>query len=81
MENQHRLIRGYTEFDQEQIDLMNEIKAHGEQLKALVDKIEPFACKDFDRDDESPMWVGIGEQHLKQGLMALTRAVAKPAFF
>lgn len=81
MENQHRMIHGYTEFTQEQIDLMNEIKAHGPQLKALIDKVEAFAVESFDRDDESPMWVNIGEQHLKQGLMALTRAVAKPEFF
>jgi len=26
-------------------------------------------------------WVAVGKTHLQQGLMALTRAVAKPEFF
>ena len=33
MENQHRKITGYRELSQEEIDLMNRIKAHGEETK------------------------------------------------
>ena len=39
MENQHRKIKGYRELSQEEINLMNEIKAFGPQLEALVNKI------------------------------------------
>lgn len=39
MENQHRKIAGYRELSQGEIDLMNEIKAMGPQLEALVHKV------------------------------------------
>ena len=39
MENQHRKITGYRELSQAEIDTMNEIKAKGEELRALVAKI------------------------------------------
>ena len=35
MENQHRKIKGYRELSQEEIDLMNRIKAKGAELLAL----------------------------------------------
>ena len=35
MENQHRKITGYRELSQEEIDLMNRIKAKGSELLAL----------------------------------------------
>lgn len=35
MENQHRKINGYRELSQEDIDLMNRIKAKGAELLAL----------------------------------------------
>lgn len=35
MENQHRKIKGYRELSQEEIDLMNRIKAKGSELLAL----------------------------------------------
>lgn len=74
MDNQHRKIKGYRELSQQEIDLMNEIKSKGVELGALVDKLED--SKDLDQ-----RWVMIGTDHLQQGLMALTRAVAQPTFF
>lgn len=35
MENQHRKIKGYRELSQEEIDLMNRIKAKGKELLVL----------------------------------------------
>ncbi|GAB0151755.1 hypothetical protein [Marinobacterium sp. BA1] len=35
MENQHRKIKGYRELSQEEIDLMNRIKAKGAEMLAL----------------------------------------------
>lgn len=40
MENQHRKISGYRELSQEEIDLMNRIKAAGENLKQLCADVE-----------------------------------------
>lgn len=39
MENQHRKIKGYRELSQEEIDLMNRIKAKGAELLALADEL------------------------------------------
>lgn len=90
MENQHRKIKGYRELDQEEIDLMNEIKAKGAELKALLDRVSER--EETLRDDSADLsealvygealrWVAIAKTHWQQGLMALTRAVAKPDFF
>lgn len=88
MDNQHRKISGYRELSQEEIDLMNEIKAKGVELGRLIDKLVRdqagiascntdmyFGCA------EAMRWIAVGKTHLQQGLMALTRAVAKPEFF
>ena len=40
MENQHRKITGYRELTEEETDLMNRIKAIGEEFKALIDSVE-----------------------------------------
>lgn len=39
MENQHRKIAGYRELSQEEIDLMNAIKAQGAELLKLQEKL------------------------------------------
>lgn len=77
MENQHREIKGYRELSQDEIDLMNEIKQKGAELGDLVQRL---------RDGRPGLsldqrWIAIGATELQQGLMALTRAVAKPTFF
>lgn len=85
MENQHRKISGYRELSQEEIDLMNEIKAHGAALDATVKKVDAFLSTDNAEhgtpDAESRRWLSIGKTHLQQGLMGVTRAVARPTFF
>jgi hypothetical protein len=40
MENQHRKISGYRELSQEEIDLMNEVKALGVAQEAVLKKVE-----------------------------------------
>lgn len=89
MENQHRKIIGYRELTQADIDLMNEIKAKGQELQELVGKcraVDVLEGKNGDREhddvlDEASRWRSIAKSHLQQGLMALTRSVAKPGFF
>lgn len=76
MENQHRKIKGYRELNQEEIDLMNEIKEQGKALDEIVAKVRSCVT-----EGEDMRWASIGKTHLQQGLMALTRAVAKPEFF
>lgn len=94
MENQHRKISGYRELSQEEIDLMNEIKAHGPALAATLAKLDAHLQRqalaaqadgmDAERqrlaDAEPGRWRSIGKTELQQGLMAITRAVAQPTF-
>jgi hypothetical protein len=67
-------IIGYRELTREDIDLINEIKSMGVELQALIDKLN-------DNFDVDQRWTAIGKTALQQGLMALTRAVAKPDSF
>jgi len=74
MENQHRKITGYRELSQSEIDLMNEVKEQGKLLDALITQMT--------HDDEvDRRWLAIGTTNLQLGLMALTRAIAKPTSF
>jgi hypothetical protein len=89
MENQHRQIKGYRELSQAEINLMNRIKETGQDLQQLIDDCRAFDViegKTGDREhderlDEASRWRAIAKTHLQEGLMALTRSVAKPAFF
>ena len=76
MENQHRQIKGYRELSQAEIDLMNAIKERGVELGRLVESLRSYPPGQLDA-----RWLSIGATHLQEGLMALTRAVAKPTFF
>ena len=78
MDNQHKQIKGYRDLTAEEIALMNEIKAHGEALGLLVDRMDK-AGRDTGAIDTR--WVAIARTQLQQGLMALTRAVARPTTF
>ncbi|MEW8253733.1 MAG: hypothetical protein AB2747_05225 [Candidatus Thiodiazotropha taylori] len=74
MDNQHRKIKGYRELNQEEIDLINEIKTMGAEIGDLVDKLRNAEGLD-------QRWVDIGATDFQTGLMALTRSVAQPEFF
>ena len=74
MENQHRKITGYRELTEEEIGLMNEIKAKGAELGALVELLRKQPGID-------QRWISIGATDLQTGLMALTRGVAQPTSF
>ncbi len=83
MENQHRQIKGYRELDQAEIDLMNEIKQQGVALNDLVQKLRNYGVgQPFTPEQHlDQRWISIGATHLQEGLMALTRGVARPTFF
>ena len=77
MDNQHKKISGYRDLSQEEIDLMNEIKAKGRDMGELIERIGQLA------GDKAPdrRWLAIGQTDIQKGLMSVTRAVAKPDFF
>lgn len=74
MDNQHKKIKGYRDLSQEEIDLMNKIKAKGVELGELVQELRAVGNLD-------QRWISIGATDLQTGLMALTRGVAQPTSF
>lgn len=67
-------ITGYRTLSQHEIDLVNQIKAKGEEVGILVNGLKAFGLLD-------QRWVAIGHTELQQGFMALVRAVTKPTGF
>jgi hypothetical protein len=74
MDDQHRLILGYRDLEQHEIDDINDIKEYGEQLQAMLGDLAA-------RDEYDQRWVSIARTHFQQGLMAAVRAVARPTTF
>lgn len=74
MDNQHRQIKGYRELSQEEVDLMNEVKALAEQCGNMIDALASHT----DSDGRS---VSLAKTNLQQGFMWAVRAVAKPSTF
>ena len=74
MKDQHTKIKGYRDLTQEEIDLMNEVKAKGEELENLIAKLRALSSNDS-------QWIDVGELQLKQGVMSLVRSVAQPISF
>jgi hypothetical protein len=74
MENQHHEIKGYRELNPNEIAMMNEVKEMGARLGMLVESLRNDSALD-------QRWVAIGATTLQQGLMALTRSIARPTFF
>lgn len=67
-------ISGYRQLTEAEAALMNEIKEHGVALGHLVEKLRAT-------DGADQRWISIGATDLQTGLMALTRAIAKPTTF
>lgn len=74
MENQHKKISGYRDLSQNDIDLMNKVKAKAEELGALVEELEDTVGLD-------KRWIAIGKTDLQTGTMALVRSIAQPTTF
>lgn len=71
---QQPAITGYRQLSQAEAALMNKIKAKGVELGDLVAELRSI-------DTLDQRWVSIGATDFQTGLMALTRAVARPTTF
>ncbi len=67
-------ITGYRTLTTEEIALINSIKEIGKTIGVLVDQLEAMESTD-------KRWLEIGKTGLQQGMMAITRSVAKPTAF
>ena len=74
VDNQHKQITGYRDLTQEEIALMNEIKAKANEVGAIIEKVAVTQGIDG-------RWLAIGKTSLQSGFMALTRSVARPESF
>lgn len=90
MKDQHKKIKGYRDLSQQEIDLMNRIKEHGEVTKKLLDDLHGMRLKEqeneyelltVDQVAESYRALDIAKQHLQTGQMWFVRAVALPDSF
>lgn len=90
MDNQHKKIKGYRDLSQQEIDLMNRIKAHGEETKNLLTELKLIRLKAIEHDDESLTasqykeslrCLNIAKDNLQTGQMWFVRAVALPDSF
>ena len=67
-------IIGYRQLNEQEAELMNEIKSHGKNLSTLIAKLRSTEGLDG-------RWISIGATDLQTGLMALTRSVAQQTTF
>ena len=90
MKDQHKQIKGYRDLSQEEIDLMNKIKALAEQVGELVSEVaskndclnqKDVSIADKQVYDDAVDWANNAKTNLQVGFMQLTRAVAKPTTF
>lgn len=93
MDNQHKMIKGYRDLSQAEIDLMNKIKLHAKVIGELVHEVETVLHAHVEseafKDDEVIRfydadvwdWLGRAKNDLQDGFMKLTRAVAQPTTF
>ena len=74
VKDQHKLIKGYRDLSQAEIDAMNAVKAEGVRLGILIEEMR-------DNPELDQRWVDIAETHLQQGCMAAVRSIAQPTSF
>lgn len=74
MDNQHKLIKGYRDLSQEEINVINDLKYLGEQLGFRIESLQAMPGVD-------KRWLAIGKTDLQKGIMAVIRSVAKPESF
>lgn len=81
MDNQHKLIKGYRDLSQDEIDLMNEAKALSTQVGEFLDKVMLTAPDNKPSASIDQRWANIAKTDLQKGFMALIRSIAQPTTF
>lgn len=73
-------IKGYRDLTQIELHHINRIKDMGVEIGILIDGLRS-AEENYWEISPTERWLSIGETHMQEGLMALTRAIAKPDCF
>lgn len=80
MDNQHKLIKGYRDLTQDEIDLMNEGKALAEKVGEYITKLEATNAQTGGHCIDLH-WLNTGRTDLQKGFMSVIRSVARPETF
>lgn len=67
-------VTGYRQLTQHEVDLMNRVKAAGDELGQVTDDLRMDSSVDH-------RWLAIGVTQAQQAIMAIVRAIAKPTNF
>ena len=78
MDNQHQKITGYRELDQQDINLMNAIKAKEQDVAALLQHVQSYLGGGQGRAGEALRQAAIARTEFEHAFMRLVRAVAQP---
>lgn len=78
MDNQHKMIQGYRDLKQTEIDSINEIKQAELALGQLWQHIKMAEHPDIPNSAPDPRWMSTAKTHFEEGFSAFVRAVAKP---
>lgn len=81
MDNQHKMISGYRDLSQAEIDLMNEVKAAETALGELWRKVGGIANigERPTSGNADPRWLAVAKTHFQEGFSAMVRSIAGPA--
>ena len=97
MDNQHKLIKGYRDLTQQEIDLINRVKAIAEEVSKVTEEVIHQKRADYEfmidaYNDEEQLemceeycelleWAEDGKRDLQVGFMKLVRSIAAPTTF
>jgi len=73
-------VKGYRQLSEYEQEAINKIKEAAEQVGRFIEHVREMPPTDEGRTP-SPRWLGIAEDHLQLGFMALVRAIAQPTSF
>lgn len=74
MDNQHKKIAGYRDFDQTTLDKINALKAKGAEIGQMIEELEKDPNVDI-------VHLAEGKKQIQTGFMWTIRSVAKPTTF
>lgn len=88
MENQHRLIKGYRDLTQEEIDAMNKYKEQAEIVAGLIreqsirlEMMPQNSTQECLDKNEARRWLVMAQDKLQLGFMCLIRSLTRPSSF
>lgn len=77
MDNQHREIKGYRDFDEGTVFRINQLKKAESRVLEIIQDLDKDASEN-DTYETDKRWQSIGVTDIQKGFMALIRSHARP---